>query len=220
LDFNQDKICESIVLANGTMVENPSLQTTQLEKTISEPIPKPLEGKCLGLANSPTFCANILMSDGTVVKNPDCTTIKIGEGYKTECPHTKPQVQAQTVEEDEEASGGGSSSGGSSDGSSDLPYCDEVNFNQECFDRRDFDAETGLYPCKDGSYEEDWRDCNGDSSGNDDDDNDSSDLDDDSDDDGDNCQSQDDFCDDDEGCESDSVDCIDDRGFDEDDYDG
>jgi hypothetical protein len=72
LDFNQDKICEFIVLANGTMVENPSLQTTQLEKTVSEPTPKPLQGKCLGLVNSPSFCANILMSDGTVVKNPDC----------------------------------------------------------------------------------------------------------------------------------------------------
>jgi hypothetical protein len=103
---------------------------------------------------------------------------------------------------------------------SDLPYCDEVNFNQECFDRRDFDAETGLYPCKDGSYEEDWRDCNGDGNGNDDDEEASSDLDDDSDDDGNNCQSQDDYCDDDEGCESENVDCINDRGFDEDDYNG
>lgn len=28
-----------------------------------------------------------------------------------------------------------------------------------CHDRLDFDDETGLYPCNDGMYEEDWRDC-------------------------------------------------------------
>jgi hypothetical protein len=31
LDFNQDRICDFIVLTNETMVENPSLQSTQLE---------------------------------------------------------------------------------------------------------------------------------------------------------------------------------------------
>jgi hypothetical protein len=121
-------------------------------------------------------------------------------------------------EEDEEAGSVEDEESGS-----DLPYCDQASSSEACFDRQDYDQNTGLYPCKDGSYEEDWRDCDGNGGGNDDDDDveeDSSDLDDDSDDDGNNCQSQDDFCDDDEGCESESVYCIDDRGFDEDDYNG
>jgi hypothetical protein len=41
------------------------------------------------------------------------------------------------------------------------PYCDEVSddYNGGCWDRKDYDHETGLYPCKDGSYVGDWRDC-------------------------------------------------------------
>jgi hypothetical protein len=42
------------------------------------------------------------------------------------------------------------------------PYCDEVSDGSGCWDRKDNDQDTGLYPCKDGSYKEDWRDCNGD----------------------------------------------------------
>jgi|SRR5215208_1401522 len=52
LDFNQDKICEFIVLTNGTMVENPAgdKQATRTNQAMSEPTP--IQGKCLGLANS------------------------------------------------------------------------------------------------------------------------------------------------------------------------
>jgi hypothetical protein len=45
------------------------------------------------------------------------------------------------------------------------PYCDEIDDSQPygtCHDRKDYDENTGLYPCLDGSQEEDWRDCNGD----------------------------------------------------------
>jgi hypothetical protein len=44
----------------------------------------------------------------------------------------------------------------------DEPYCDEVDNlppGQSCWDRTDYDEETGLYPCKDGSYESDYHDC-------------------------------------------------------------
>lgn len=42
------------------------------------------------------------------------------------------------------------------------PYCDEVDNSEDCWDRKDYDQETGLYPCKDGSYVGDWRDCDDD----------------------------------------------------------
>jgi hypothetical protein len=42
-----------------------------------------------------------------------------------------------------------------------LPYCDKVadDYTGSCHDRLDFDDVTGLYPCNDGTQEEDWRDC-------------------------------------------------------------
>lgn len=44
-----------------------------------------------------------------------------------------------------------------------LPYCDLVeddpSYTGPCHDRQDFDDITGLYPCNDGTQEEDWRDC-------------------------------------------------------------
>jgi hypothetical protein len=41
------------------------------------------------------------------------------------------------------------------------PYCDEMQPGEtgSCWDRKDYDENTGLYPCKDGSQKEDWRDC-------------------------------------------------------------
>jgi hypothetical protein len=48
------------------------------------------------------------------------------------------------------------------------PYCDEVSddYSGGCWDRKDYDQDTGLYPCKGtGSspvYKQDWRECNGD----------------------------------------------------------
>jgi hypothetical protein len=41
------------------------------------------------------------------------------------------------------------------------PYCDLVtdDYRGACHDRKDYDEETGLYPCRDGSDVKDWRDC-------------------------------------------------------------
>ena len=105
--------------------------------------------------------------------------------------------------------------GGSNDDDDDTnPYCDEVNYTVECFDRKDYDQETGLYPCNDGSYVGDWKDCP-DTSSNDYEEevSDSDDLPREG-----GWMGEDDFCDAVEGCRSDDVDCIDDRNFDADYY--
>jgi hypothetical protein len=41
------------------------------------------------------------------------------------------------------------------------PYCDLISddYRGTCHDRKDYDEETGLYPCRDGSDVKDWRDC-------------------------------------------------------------
>ncbi|HEU4443172.1 MAG TPA: hypothetical protein VFR94_00700 [Nitrososphaeraceae archaeon] len=256
LDFNQDTICEFMVIANGTMVKNPSLdgQTTltpaanlTVTATTPETNPKPIlppplltivtpqsprsysapstnlqsfvpeqtptysitEGKCLGMGVN--YCRNLVMPDYSVVPNPNFI------------PGQQQQVQTQTVEEEPADSGSGSGSGRPP---SDNPYCDLVrdDYQGDCFDRRDYDQETGLYPCRDGSDVKDWRDCpdgpeanSNSNSGSDDEDEEAAadDLPQEG-----GCQEGDDFCDADEGCRSDDVDCIDDRGFDEDDYNG
>jgi hypothetical protein len=43
----------------------------------------------------------------------------------------------------------------------DEPYCDQVpsDYSGSCWDRQDIDEETGLAPCRDGSFEEDYHDC-------------------------------------------------------------
>jgi hypothetical protein len=86
------------------------------------------------------------------------------------------------------------------------PYCDEVSddYSGGCWDRRDYDQETGLYPCKEG-YKEDWRDCNGNNDGDEPQEGDVEA----------GCQAEDDYCDADEGCESESVDCVDDTAVEE-----
>jgi hypothetical protein len=45
----------------------------------------------------------------------------------------------------------------------DKTYCDVPNPSNPCHDRKDYSETTGLSTCLDGSHEEDWRDCNGDS---------------------------------------------------------
>jgi hypothetical protein len=226
LDFNQDKICEYIVLLNGTMVKNPDATGSQSlssfvaknsdatgsQSTVSWTDPK--TGVVYDIPAQGEYCLDF---NGDYICDIDFLNGKMIVYNATN------QSQATTIED--EAGGDGSGDDGSGSGSEGgKTYCDVPNPSNPCHDRKDYDQETGLYPCIDGSYEEDWRDCNGGGSGgsddNDDNGNDSSDLDDDSDDDGNNCQGEDDFCDDDEGCESESVDCIDDRGFDEDDYNG
>jgi hypothetical protein len=34
-----------------------------------------------------------------------------------------------------------------------------TDYPGDCFDRKDYDQETGLYPCRDRSDVKDWRDC-------------------------------------------------------------
>ena len=43
--------------------------------------------------------------------------------------------------------------------SNNQPYCDEVDNNVACYDRKDYDQTTGLYPCKDGSQVSDPIKC-------------------------------------------------------------
>ncbi|MGH9952939.1 MAG: hypothetical protein ACRD5J_15055 [Nitrososphaeraceae archaeon] len=43
-----------------------------------------------------------------------------------------------------------------------YPYCDKLSSDfprPDCHDRKDYDEETLLYPCNDGSHEERWQDC-------------------------------------------------------------
>ena len=41
-----------------------------------------------------------------------------------------------------------------------LPYCDTpAGKDGSCFDRKDFDQKTGLYPCNDGTQKKDPKDC-------------------------------------------------------------
>ncbi len=50
----------------------------------------------------------------------------------------------------------------SSDSDNDeVPYCDQVGreYQEACFDSKDYDDATGLAPCKDGSQVPDYRDC-------------------------------------------------------------
>jgi hypothetical protein len=53
-----------------------------------------------------------------------------------------------------------------SDGKDDTntPYCDIVHdyglsYSGPCWDRKDYDQNTGLYPCRDGTSVTDWRSC-------------------------------------------------------------
>jgi hypothetical protein len=241
LDFNQDTICEFIVLANGTMVKNPSLigqtaptptQTPTLDVTVTTPemsrqpypqstdscdVPTTKYIPFLGLACSSSNSNNIVPAPAPA-------------------PAPAPRLQAQIVDEEAASIDIGSDSGRPP---SNNPYCDVVrgtDYKGPCFDRLDYSESTGLYPCRDGSNVEDWRDCpdgpeaQASSNVDDDDeiDNDNDGLDDRerNDEIGEDlpqeggCQGEDDFCDEDEGCQSDDVDCIDDREFDEDDYNG
>jgi hypothetical protein len=40
-----------------------------------------------------------------------------------------------------------------------LPYCDQVDNSKSCYDRKDIDQSTGLYPCDDGTQKADYKDC-------------------------------------------------------------
>jgi|SRR5215207_1990636 len=136
LDFNQDRVCEFIVLANGTMVDNP-INQRPIAASTSQPESSPQQGsgqkllpggaydfpKCLGHISD--GCENILLSNGTMIKNPRNQSMTI---YVQDYPDSEPTVeqgQGQTVEDeavyDEEA--GSSGGGGGGDNHRDDPDC-------------------------------------------------------------------------------------------------
>jgi hypothetical protein len=164
LDFNQDKICEFIVLANGTMVENPNIveQTTQVTNSNPDPTPTPapvkapVKGKCLGMANTGYFCENVLLANGTMVKNPNnpsLLTVGVDPGayysYPTPSNNDDNNNDDNGRVEDEEGD------------NEEKTYCDVPNPSNPCHDRYDVSETTGLATCIDGSHEEDPEDCKG-----------------------------------------------------------
>ena len=211
--------------------------------------PQPLVGTCL----SDSQCDIVTLTNGTLMDNPYNPSLLItkapipqAEACTGNCPlaaieeaqtQTQPQIQEEietTTTVTEEDSGEDEGAADSGRPPSDNPYCDVVRQTGEpyeaCFDRKDYSDVTGLYPCRDGSNVEDWRDCpDGPEANSNSNSNSGSEYDDEepaddvgSDDllqDG-GCQGEDDYCDADENCRSERVDCIDDRNFDEDDYDG
>jgi hypothetical protein len=107
IDFNQDGICEYVVLANGTTIANPLLYGQ------------------MGQAVNPM--------------------VKLVERQKI--------VMEQQRDNDDDDD--------NDNNRSEKTYCDVPNPSNPCHDRMDVDEYTGLAICLDGSYEEDWRDCEG-----------------------------------------------------------
>ena len=164
LDFNQDGICESIVLFNGTIINNPDVPV----------IARTINGN--NITNSTAATATVGVE---VDENDPCSE---GVEYKLDgeifCTPEQYEdarkIQYEQEQEDEDENENVDKGDEDSDDGGN-PYCDELAtpYSEDCFDRKDYDQETGLYPCKDGSYVGDWRDCTGGGSNNDDDDNDS-----------------------------------------------
>jgi hypothetical protein len=199
-------------------------QSVQEQQQMTHKILPP-GGKCLGFQSSPTYCKNIQMPDGSMILNkhwtPNVFTVDPNVLYAND-PYvgsTEPgpskedtQTQAQTFYEDETPDTDQAVEEEASDGKEEEsvnPYCDKLSdedsLTQSCWDRRDHSGDTGLYPCHDGSYKKDYKDCK-DLSGYDYD-NDNGDEEEES---GSGCQEQDDYCDKSEDCDSPVVDCIDD----------
>jgi hypothetical protein len=168
IDLNQDRICEAVVLMNGTLINftKPSIvQTPTPEQTETQ---SQTMGKCHGFQNTPTFCKDLLMPNGEVVQNKTWT-YGCNTGFYEAGPVCSPmlptspvkETQAQTVKPEPEVDEAvGSSDGGNGD--SVNPYCDKVDPTVDCWDRKDYyqgGPHNGLYPCNDGSNREDWRDC-------------------------------------------------------------
>jgi hypothetical protein len=162
LDFNQDKICEYLVLLNGTMVKNPDATGSQSlssfvakdpdatgsQSTVNWTDPKtgityydiPTQGYyCLDFDND--YICDVDFNNGKMVI--------YGESQSDQ-----PQIEDEAGGNEEDEAGGGNGENNNVN-----PYCDQVGYSQECHDRKDFDQETGLYPCNDGSYKEDWKEC-------------------------------------------------------------
>jgi hypothetical protein len=119
IDFNQDRICEYVVLANGTMIANPAIQQQ------AAPMSQLVERQ-------------------------------------------KVIIKEQQRDNDDD------NDNDNDDNNNKLPYCDQDD-SGACFDSRDYDQVTGLFPCRDGSQVADYRDCpdrGGDDEDNNDNDND------------------------------------------------
>jgi hypothetical protein len=134
LDFNQDKICEYIVLINGTTVKNPDATGSQslssfLAGTDVNAQPQ-MQGKCLGLGYN--YCKNLLLADGSVVPNPNFVDSYVPSGPYGGSTDQTPQVQAQTVEDE--------AGSGDDDDDNDIKYCDgqaAPAYPDSCYDRND-----------------------------------------------------------------------------------
>lgn len=138
--------------------------------------PPPLVGTCL----SDSQCDIVTLTNGTLMDNPYNPSLLItkapipqAEACTGNCPlaaieETQTQLQIQeeietTVTEEDSGEDEGAADESSRRPPSDNPYCDVVRQTGEpyeaCFDRKDYSDITGLYPCRDGSNVEDWRDC-------------------------------------------------------------
>jgi hypothetical protein len=226
LDFNQDGICESIVLANGTIIKNPDLPVTapltnrnNTNSTVSQtPVNTasvdendPCGGGVEYKLDGEIFCSPEEYKEARQIQyeqeqeererqceeNPICQAIESGE--------TVPWNDPGEGDGDNNNNGNNNPRDDPDCWYGDLYVCDESG---EC-DTDNFDCITD---CADGSSVTTGEECPGD---------------DDSDEPADEdlpqeggCQEEDDYCDRDEDCHLASVDCIDDREFDSDDYDG
>lgn len=68
IDLNQDRICEAVVLANGTLINFTKPTPIKTPETQSQSM-----GKCQGFKDLPTFCKNLLMPNGEIVQNKTWT---------------------------------------------------------------------------------------------------------------------------------------------------
>jgi hypothetical protein len=120
-------------------------------------------GTCLGFQTSPTFCKFLMMPDGSMVLNNNWTEGALSVSA------TENGYTASAVRLLEEIDNNDSDDNSNDDSDNDTEpededsktYCDVPNPSNPCHDRRDGSEITGLYTCIDGSHEEDWQDCKG-----------------------------------------------------------
>jgi hypothetical protein len=183
IDINQDRICEAVILANGTLIN-----FTMPTPVQPQPVQQEEDGKCYG---GPKFCEPTNLINNCTMPDPltQCFsrtlkngTLYFGNGKPSPVEETKapdagsiPQnlpYDEEIVEEtgDEfvgfDRDGDGDDNGNGKDGDDVNPYCDKLNdeerLSENCWDRKDYyqgGEKDGLYPCNDGSDRRDWRDC-------------------------------------------------------------
>jgi hypothetical protein len=191
LGLNQDKICESIVLVNGTIIKNPDLPPSSVSMngpssklTLTTNMTAPMANQNTTITNTTAEsnsgpCHN--GASGFILEGH--VYCKFSEYKKALDDSTTNWVEDEWCDPGEVGNGCGDGSndndddektancGGEActptekeDSTLDEPYCDELQpesgfREQSCWDRKDYDQDTGLYPCRDGSEEKDWRDC-------------------------------------------------------------